>query len=79
MPTVFLGIVFLALIANGYLGATYLFDNLLPGPYRHLFISMVQARIAWYLVTALAALCWYAYAMNELRRECAAWRLVGEI
>ena len=68
-----LGLLFAAAFAHQTLGALYLFDNVLPGPYRGLFIDVVQIRVFLYVVLAAAGGLWYAHMLNELRRECLAW------
>lgn len=49
---------------------THLFDNLMPGDYRGLFVQLVLWRMVLYFSLGLECLFWYYRSLNELKREC---------
>jgi hypothetical protein len=53
----------------GQVGASYLLDNVKPGPYRNLFTTALYVRIGLWWVTALLCLVWYQRRLEDLKRE----------
>jgi hypothetical protein len=60
------------LFAFNYFGLTHLFENLQPGPYMSLFMTVVLIRVTAWLLLAVIAVLWYANSLTELKRECQA-------
>jgi len=58
-----------ALLASFYLTSN-LMDNLRSSAYMSLSVNLVQVRTFCYLALGLGSLLWYAYALNEIKREC---------
>lgn len=49
---------------------THLFDNLMPGGHRNVFVQLVLWRMVLYFSLGLECLFWYYRSLNELKREC---------
>lgn len=56
----------------GQLGASYLLDNLKPGPYRNLLTVALYVRIGLWWVTALFCIVWYQRRLEDVKREARA-------
>jgi hypothetical protein len=66
-------LVYLGLLCVFHLaGMSHLFDNLVEGRYRTLFMALVMLRIGVSLMLPCVSLWWYATSLDDLRRECVA-------
>lgn len=71
--------VFLAALSLlNYASVSHLFDNLLPGAYKTLFMALVMLRITILFGSSALGLWWYARALTELKREAFAMQTFAE-
>jgi hypothetical protein len=65
-------VIFVLFASWWIIGSAHLLENLQPGPYLGLFMTLGILRMMLVLLTLLAVLIWYARALNELKREAIA-------
>jgi hypothetical protein len=68
----FAAMVFVLFAAWWIIGTAHLLENLQPGRYLALFMSLGIARMTVMLLELLVILIWYARVLNDLKREAIA-------
>jgi hypothetical protein len=72
LPVWLLVVAYAGIFIYNLAGLSHLLDNLIAGPYTNLFIALLLARVAVWLVLPALCIWWYQGALDDLKRECLA-------